>query len=135
MRNFRNEVEDNYSACPAFTIVDAPWNDRKISGDSDPSEAESDEDSLPAAKRTRKLSDSTPEKKQQSGYKEVSTPESSDPFPTPSKKRSDFEWTGSNNEEEEVSDSDHSMRRDLGARRIQVSFARYNSRRKKSFII
>ena len=119
LRSFRNEVEDNYPAC----ILTAPWKDTKRSAASNDSETETDEDPIPSAKRTRKLSDSTPEKESESIYKDYSTPETSDPFTTPSKKRSDPEWTGSV-EEEDVSDSDHSGRIDMGARRIQIPFTR-----------
>ena len=86
LRTFRNEIKDNFPACPVLKVVNAPWKDRKLSSDGDASEPESDEDFQPAAKRTRKLSDSTPEKEEQSIYRDISTQDSSDPFTTPSKK-------------------------------------------------
>ena len=55
LRNFRNEIKDNFPACPPLTDINVPWKDRKLSPDGDASEAETDEESLPAAKRTRKL--------------------------------------------------------------------------------
>ena len=75
LRTFRNEVEDNYPACG---IIPTPWqnNENKKLAASNASETEED-DILPTKKRTRMLSDSTPEKESQSMYKDFSTPESS----------------------------------------------------------
>ena len=42
LRNLRNEVEDSYPACPALTVHNAPWKDRKPFANSDASEIESD---------------------------------------------------------------------------------------------
>ena len=104
LRAFRNEVEDNYPACG---VIPNPWQteeDAKLSA-SNASESEED-DIIPAKKRTRVL-----------------LSDNSDPFTTPSKKRSESEWTASN--EEEASDSDQSYTRDFGARRVQIPIALY----------
>ena len=93
LRNLRNEIEDNFPACP---LVTAPWKeDRKRSVDSD-NESESESDLPPIQKRPRMKSDSSPEGNHSGRFmnKEVTSPESSDPFTTP-KKSNDSEWTGS----------------------------------------
>ena len=69
LRSFRNGVEDNFPACPLLTPNNAPWKDRNSFARSDVSESESDEDCPPPAKKTRKLSDSSPENEQRSVYK------------------------------------------------------------------
>ena len=84
LRNLRNEVEDNFPGCPPSTVVKAPWKDRESPRDEVTSE---EEDFQQATKKTRKLSDSSPEKEEKSIYKEDSTPESSQPFTTPTKEK------------------------------------------------
>ena len=76
LRTFRNEVEDNYPACP---LVITPWKDEKKRSAAD-SETETEDDRIPTKKRTRELSSST------STYKDYSTSESSNPFASSPKK-------------------------------------------------
>ena len=122
LRNLRNEIEDNFPACP---VVTAPWKeDRKRSVDS-ANDSESELDLPPIQKRPRLQSDSISEGNHsgRSMNKEVTSPESSDPFTTPTKKSNDSEWTGSTQEE---SDSDQSSIKEHPQRRVQVPFSLYN---------
>ena len=50
-------------------------------------------------------------------------------------KLSESEWIASNNEEEVASDFDHSVKRDLGARRIQVPFTLYSTIKEMFYIL
>ena len=99
LRNFRNEVEDNFPSCPPLTPATAPWKDRKSLRDEEAYDSESEEDFQPITKKKRHLPESLLDNEQPSMYKEVSSPATSEPFATPSKKTSDSEWTGSNIEE------------------------------------
>ena len=72
---------------------------------SNDSETETEEHIIPTKESTRLLSVSTPEK-------DFSSPKRSDLFNPPSKIRSDSERTGTNKDEED-SDSDQSVKKDL----------------------
>ena len=90
LRTFRNEIKNDYLACP---LIRTPRkNDKKQAPDTE-TKSESDLDLPPPQKRSRKLSDSTPDKEEraQSIFKDSTSPENSDPFETPAKKSVDSE--------------------------------------------
>ena len=99
LRALRNKVEDNYPACAVSEKISFGKN-APVLQESSETETETETDTPPCKKREREPSDDVKEH-HPSIYKDNSSPENSDPFTTPTKKKSpDSEWTGSTNDAE-----------------------------------